>query len=68
MSRWKIHRRAAAIVVLYAVAVTAAMSFFALNGYAPLVFYTSILWIFLPLMVYAWLQNRRRRKREGDLW
>lgn len=66
MKKGRIHRRTAVIVVIYAVAVTAGMSFFALYAYTPLVFYTPILWIFLPLLVYAWLKNRR--KKEDDLW
>ncbi len=68
MSRWHVHRRTALIVVMYALVLTALMSFFALNGYTPLVFYTPILWIFLPVMVYAWMRNRRRKREEDELW
>lgn len=68
MTRLRVHRRTALIVVLYASALTALMSFFALNGYTPLVFYTPILWIVLPVMVYAWLRNRRRRREDDEFW
>ena len=67
MKKGKVHRRSGVFVVTYAVAVTAFMSYFAVIGYAPLVFYTSVLWIALPLMAYAWIRNRRRRK-EDQLW
>ncbi len=68
MKRSRINRRAAAIAILYAVAVTAYMSISALYGYAPLVFYTSVIWFVLPLMVIAWVRNRKRRKEEDKLW
>lgn len=67
MNRGRINRRAAVIVVAYSLSVTAFMLLFSLYGYAPLVFYTSVIWIALPLMVYAWVRNRRKGK-EDDLW
>ena len=66
MKKGRVHRRTAVIVVIYAAAVTAGMSLFAIYAYTPLVFYTPILWIFLPLLVYAWLRNRRNKG--DDLW
>lgn len=66
MSLRDIHRRTAAIVLAYSAGVTALMVYFALSGYAPLVFYTPVIWIALPLMAYAWL--KRRRERGDDLW
>jgi uncharacterized membrane protein len=61
----RINRKAAAIVTGYAAFVIAINIFLSEYGYTPLVFYSSLFWIVLPLLIYSVIRNRIVRRKEN---
>lgn len=59
----RINRKTVLIIVPYAAAVIVLNVYLTGLGYVPLLFYTSVFWIAMPVFVYAamrkWLAERR---------
>lgn len=64
----RVNRRAAFIVVPYAAAVIALNIYLTSFGYLPLVFYSSLFWIVIPLLIYSAVRKRLAARREDNRW
>ncbi|MCL4346780.1 MAG: hypothetical protein M1117_02535 [Candidatus Thermoplasmatota archaeon] len=60
-----IDRKAAAIVIIYSASVISLSIFLSGYGYTALVFYSSVFWIVLPLLIYAKIRNLIERRRNS---
>ena len=65
MQTARINRKAAVIVTIYAAFVIFVNIFLSEYGYTPLIFYSSLFWIVIPLLVYSVIKNRITRRKEG---